>query len=313
MTNPRLALVRFVALLLLAAGSASAADRVTLTPRLHPGQSFTYRIAYRVNRQLTTQSNVAAPMAPESGRLDVLATLHVQVEHVDQAKQFRSARLRVSIVVEHAPSATQPTPSPSQSASSAKPAPSIDFTLDSGGRAVDIQGLDQFSPDAQAVWREWLAKFAAALAIPAGKHKPGDKWKSQEAIPDSVLARLSWEKETQYVKNEPCPSELAPQRETCAVLLTHATLKQNSSTKDASPEDFKLRQLKSTGTANGANQVITYISLQSGLVLRATEEARQSLDATVAQADGSNRVHYHMEASSHSQILFVPPAAAPHP
>ena len=118
-----------------------------------------------------------------------------------------------------------------------------------------------------------------------------------------------------YVRNEPCqPSQLSLQGElsasngppdTCAVLLTTATLKQNSSPKDATPEDFKIRELKVTGTAKGTNETITYISLKTGLVVRATEEANQAMDVAVAKADGSNRVHYNVDAKSHSEVLLV--------
>ncbi len=93
--------------------------------------------------------------------------------------------------------------------------------------------------------------------------------------------------------------------DTCAVLLTTATLKQKSSSKDATPEDFKLHELRTMGTAKGTNEIITYISLKSGLVVRATEEASQFMDVMVAKADGSNRVHYNVDAKSHSEILLV--------
>ena len=59
------------------------------------------------------------------------------------------------------------------------------------------------------------------------------------------------------------------------------------------------------GTAKGTNEIITYISLKSGLVVRATEQASQFMDVMVAKADGSNRVHYNVDAKSHSEILLV--------
>jgi hypothetical protein len=90
-------------------------------------------------------------------------------------------------------------------------------------------------------------------------------------------------------------------------------LKQNSSPKDATPEDFKLHDLKTTGTAQGTNETFTYISLQTGLVVRATEEATQRMDVTIAKADGSNRVHYKVDAKSHAEVLLVTAAPQSHP
>ncbi len=63
--------------------------------------------------------------------------------------------------------------------------------------------------------------------------------------------------------------------------------------------------MKTTGTAKGKNENITYISLTTGLVVRATEEANQFMDVVVAKADGSNRVHYNVDAKSHSEILLI--------
>jgi hypothetical protein len=89
------------------------------------------------------------------------------------------------------------------------------------------------------------------------------------------------------------------------VLLTSASLKQKSSPKDATPDDFKIHDLKTTGTARGANEIITYISLTTGLVIRATENASQLMDVTVTKTDGSNRVRYNVDANSHSEVLLV--------
>jgi hypothetical protein len=96
-------------------------------------------------------------------------------------------------------------------------------------------------------------------------------------------------------------------------LLTTAKLTQKSSPKDATPEDFKLHELKTMGKAKGANEIITYISLTTGLVVRATEEANQQMDVVVAKADGSNRVHYNVDAKSQSEVLLVTETPLTHP
>jgi hypothetical protein len=105
------------------------------------------------------------------------------------------------------------------------------------------------------------------------------------------------------VQGSVAPSDAEP--ETCAVILTNATLHQDSNTKNATPEDFKLHELRTAGTARGSNRIITYVSLKSGLVIRATEESTQQMDVTVAKADGSNRVRYGVNAKSHSEVVLV--------
>jgi len=117
------------------------------------------------------------------------------------------------------------------------------------------------------------------------------------------IANLVWERETAYVQNDRCP---ILQDERCAVFLTASTLKQKSNPKDTTPEDFQIRELKTFGTARGTNETVVYISLKSGLLLRATEDLQQLMDVTIAKADGSNQVHYQIEVTSHFETVFVP-------
>ena len=99
----------------------------------------------------------------------------------------------------------------------------------------------------------------------------------------------------------------------CAVLLTTASLKQESHPQNATPEDFKLHDLRTSGTASGTNRIITYVSLKTGLIVRATEEAHQQMDVTVTKADGSNRVRYAVNAKSRSEIVLVSETPLTHP
>jgi hypothetical protein len=186
-----------------------------------------------------------------------------------------------------------------------------------------VKGLDEFSPEQQQAWGDWVSLFAMAAAFPERGVKRGDKWESNEAEKSPApIARLVWLKHSSYVRDEPCravelttdgqASEAGQPPETCAVILTTAALKQQSSKKDATPEDFKLHELQTMGTARGANQVIAYISLKTGLVVRATEEASQAMEVVVAKKDGSNRVQYDVDAKSNSEVLLVAEAPPIH-
>jgi hypothetical protein len=88
-------------------------------------------------------------------------------------------------------------------------------------------------------------------------------------------------------------------------VLTEAKLVQKSSLKDATPEDFKLHELKTMGAAKGSNELITYISLTTGLVVRATEDASQQMNVIIAKADGSNGVRYSVDAKSQLEVLLL--------
>ena len=200
----------------------------------------------------------------------------------------------------------------------------VEFTISAGGSVENIKGLDSLFPEQQQAWQEWAARFAVAWTLPADGVKIGEKWKSEQAEPSGApIADLHWARESMYVKNEPCQAKQMSLTgdlsvsdgppDTCAVLLTTATLKQKSSPKDATPEDFKIHELKTMGTAKGTNEIITYISLKTGLVVRATEDANQMMDVTVAMTDGSNRVHYNVNAKSHSEVLLVTQTPLNHP
>jgi len=67
------------------------------------------------------------------------------------------------------------------------------------------------------------------------------------------------------------------------------------------------------GTAKGSNEIITYISLSTGLVVRATEDAAQQMDVVVAKADGSNGVRYSVDAKSQLEVLLLMESQAPSP
>ncbi|MHB8502811.1 MAG: hypothetical protein ACYDCG_03325 [Candidatus Acidiferrales bacterium] len=305
-----------------------AADLVILSPKLHVGQIIRYQIGYRATTNTNTESTVAAPMAPTGGQMNANILLQVEVEDLRKEAGETLARLRTRIVAADAiaPNAiapANPTPDSNGAGKSGMRDKTVELTLHSDGQVTDVQGLDKLSADERAAWQEWVARFGGAAAFPEKGVKPGEKWKSDEPIPNSLLAGLSWEKESEYVNDAPCaamqrtpqgvPAAGQQQQETCAVILTTAILKQKSSPKDATPQDYKLHDLRNMGTAQGKNQIISYFSLKTGLVVRATEDANQSMNLTVATADGSNRVHYAIDAESHARVLLLADESANHP
>ena len=299
--------------------AGSGSDRLNLFPKLHAGQSIAYLIRFRNDKEVKTRSNVAAPMAPNGLQLDAHGLLLIDVLGVqpDGGRAVIHARSRFQALdsgvwLKH-PGEKEPNWTSERVSVDDK---SVEFTILADGQLKDVTGLDALVTDQQQAWQEWVTQFAIATVFPLEGVKLGEKWKREDAEKSpSPIAGLQWMKEAEYVKDEPCQSrrvtitgETLPSdqpAETCAVILTRAFLKQKSSAKDATPEDYKIRNLHTTGTAKGTNEVITYISLKTGLVIRATEEADQFMDVTVALADGSNSVHYNVDAKSHSEVLLV--------
>jgi hypothetical protein len=194
----------------------------------------------------------------------------------------------------------------------------VEFTIESDGRVDQIKGLDKLLPEQGQTWMEWVARFAASAALPEGGLRIGQKWKTEELEKSPApIAKLTWLRESTYLRDEPCHvSELTvegdvaaahPQQvaERCAVIETTATLKQRSSTKDATPEDYKLHQLQTSGTASGDNKTLLFVSTQTGLLVRSSDHADQKMSVTIAKLDNSNRVHYDIQAKSDTEIFRI--------
>jgi hypothetical protein len=297
--------------------------RVNLFPRLKAGQTFEYQISYHSDKQIKTESNVIVATPADSAKIEVSVLLVLEVLGV-QAQGDRAvihARTKFEVPNSDAPLTLSPTGAPDkQKHNQDANAKFVEFTILADGRLDRLSGPDVLSPEQQQAWQEWASRFLLAAEFRRPVARIAQKWNSveRESSP-APIAGLRWIRESTYVRDEPCgavhltvqnsilPSHGEP--ENCAVILTNATLNQDSSAKNATPDDFKLHELRTAGTARGVNRVITYVSLKTGLVVRATEEASQQMNVIVVKADGSNRVHYDVMATSHSEVVLVEQSA----
>jgi hypothetical protein len=297
---------------------AAGAERPTLFPKLRAGQTFTYLIEYRTQKNVKTESRVMTPSGPQNDQATAQWLLRVEI--LDVHPQDRRAAIHARSQFESVDSRLAPEQKGNDKAAPAAESKPVEFTILPDGRADAVKGIEALFPEQRVAWQAWLRQFAIAGIFPRDGVKRGQTWKSTEVEESpSPIIRLEWEKSASYVRDEPCApvqlSELdaaAPKKsgsETCAVILTHAVLKQKSSPKDTTPEDFRLHDLRTTGTASGANETITYISLQTGLVMRVKEDAKQFMDVVIAKADGSNQVHYNVDAARHTEMLLLADAA----
>jgi hypothetical protein len=289
---------------------------------LHPEQTFTYLIEYRTQKNVKTESRVVTPSGPQNDQ--AAAQWLLRVEILDVRPQGRRAAIHARSQfesVDSKPASDKEGTGEGATTGEGKP---VEFTILPDGRADAVTGLGALFPEQRVAWQAWLRQFAIAGIFPRDGVKRGQTWKSTEVEESpSPIVRLEWEKNATYVREEPCaPVQLSeldaatPKNsasETCAVILTHAVLKQKSSPKDTTPEDFRLHELRTTGTASGTNETITYISLQTGLVVRVKEDAKQFMDVVIAKADGSNQVHYNVDAARHTEILLLADAAPAKP
>ena len=293
-----------IAALLALAPQAVFSQRLPPAPHLRAGQTLFYQIDCHSSRNSRTESRVVSAQTAPAENFNISALLQVVIEEAGatglRIKSYYSERTKSSA----APKAADPDPS------SSAPDKMIEVFLSSNGSSSQLKGFDQLSPPQQFVWNNWLASFASQLTFPKGSVRIRQKWQSSEReAGSSPIANLVWIRKYQYVRDAPCDETKTSER--CAVILVRAALKQKSSAKNATPEDYKLRNLKTTGTATGQNETILHISLATGLLVRSTEDAGQSMDAIVALADGSNEVHYRVDAKSHAEIRLLPDSISP--
>jgi hypothetical protein len=280
-------IISFVLVTTLATLAGQRAERITLIPQLHSGETLLYQSHARIDRHVETTSSVAAILKPGEARQDVSLALRLLV----QDARLMDGRLLV---------AGESTLEPADVTGTENPAPKVgkvSFTIGGDGSISRADGLEDLDAQQALTWQFWTSQFAFGWTLPIAGIKPGEKWKSDEVEKTPTpLANLVWERAIEYVENDKCP-EIAEQQ--CAVFLVSSTLKQKSNPKDATPEDYRIRQLKTSGTAKGSNETVAYISLQTGLLVRATEDLQQSMSVTIAKADESNEVHYEIQVTSH--------------
>jgi hypothetical protein len=296
---------KLYALLLLAAIGAGLAvavraaseDHIVLLPKLQNGESLQYETRARIDRHVTTKSNVSSMVGPRQVRRDLATALRLDVQEIRLVDHRPLLSAESKIVPLDAPAPDEP---PVKEVK-------VMFTVDRDGSIHVAEGADDLDAEQNLTWQFWAAQFAFGWTLPAAGVKPGEKWKSVELEKTpSPIANLVWERATIYVENDKCP--VIPD-EQCAVFLTSSTLRQKSNPKDTTPEDYKLHELKTSGTASGTNEMVSYISLTTGLVMRATEDLQQAMDVTIAKTDGTNQIHYTITATSHLETALRAPVS----
>jgi hypothetical protein len=280
-------------MLLLGATASGGDSRVTLLPRLHSGETLQYESHGRVDRAVNTRSKVATIYGPRELRKDISAGLRLSVQEIHLVE--KRPMMAAETELEEGEGAA--------GGNGAEAHAKVNFTIAGDGGVLRADGLDDLPAEQRLAWQFWVSQFAFGWTLPGTGVKPGEKWKTEEVEKTpSPIANLVWERETTYAQNEVCPVAAG---EKCAVFVTSSTLKQKSNPKDATPEDYRLRQLKTTGFAKGTNETVAYLSLKTGLLMRATEDVKQSMDVTIAKADGSNQVRYQIEVNSHLVTSLV--------
>ena len=294
----------------------AGAQKTIPAPDFKSGETLFYLVHLKTNRDIKTKSALALPQQPPAATINVTGILQVEVisaESPASGTRLRTWFLSLAGDVEALPLASSPDPAGSPEKTSAEDK-FVDCTLQSDGQITQIARLDQLAPEQQTAWREWAGRFATAFLFGARSRKRGEKWSLEDPENSPApIAELFWQQKSQYAKDENCAPqkftrggsfERSAAQESCAVILSTAALLQKSSPQDSTPQDYKLKGLKTRGIAKGNNDTIFYISRKTGQLIRATQNAKQQMDVTISLADG-RALHYAIKADADSSVELI--------
>jgi len=282
---------------------SAGSQRVQFPPQLQRGQTLIYQLEFDGLRGTKVESQVTAPESSSTMNLNASCLLQINVVEVE------ASGVRLKTYLSERKVSRSPDSSNTQNSA---PDKLVEVFIGPDGSASRVKGLEQLSPAQRFAWNSWLGRFTSSMTYPKLGARVGQRWEVTEPEDSpSPMAGLFWKKNLQYVRDEPCDAagntSRSPQAgPMCAVVFVRAALHQKPSPKNTTPQDFKLRSLATRGTASGSNETILVISRATGLLVRSSEDTQQTMDLTIALADGSNQVRYLINAKSHSQIQLLP-------
>lgn len=311
------ATVLCAAVALAAAQKPAAQARVPLVPQFTPGQVLRYEMEFRSAVESRSEGLVEAPQAPSLREIAVSGRLRLEaLPPAAEAAAAKTVAVRLRATYEKV-AATLRSDSFDPEAGHIEQqyrrleGASIEFSITLDGAVRDVRGLEEIFAGAQsaAEVKRWLEQLAGS-----GRGRKsaalGESWNSEEPVPGAPLAGVAWRTASSYLRDEPCPqtsTEETSQAEKCAVLLVRSEMTQRRRT-DPTPEEFRKRNLRTSGRLGGSAESLSYISLRTGLLVSSTQSATEDADFTVSTADRSSSIRHRTRLESRSHLQLLPPS-----
>lgn len=318
---PRLAAGLPLALFVLTALDPAAVTRIVLTPKFSVGETLLYQIESRTS----TSGNVITPITNNEGVKQSSLTIglreRLEVLALDARPSGTSVRMRITWEQSHADATTDtvdPTTTNAAEPLAKLQGQSMEFTLAPDGAISKLSGLEAVLPGGvpplEAV--AWISSLNATRNFPKAGISVGQRWSAARPIAGAPLAGLFWQLQSAYERAEPCPAvqsdegvgvpaSSAPVHE-CAVIKSDMTISRRGSPhSDATPEDYLHQGLRTSGTWTGTGAELGSISIDSGLLISATETSSQNADYEIISASTGSRIHYTAKVESQTGITLV--------
>ena len=309
--------------------------RVHLTPHFSVGQIMDYQIEMRNVTKGRATGVVRDPEAASELSQSTSLLVRLEVLNTESAAANSPAKVRIRATCRHAVVTNQSDAYDAQAEALAEQyrkleGRSLEFGLDEDGHVSDVTGLEGViqDPAALASVRGWLTNISAGARFPKKGVVVGEKWHSEEPVPGAPLRATVWRADSTYLRNEPCPKGSGGQTEnagagsalaspdaasavaqagSCAVILTQFKILQTSPHGDLTPAEYLHNGLRTSGVWTGSGESLNVVSLETGLVVSATQSVDQDLNFTITSASTASRLNYTGNVKSQTEITLLPP------
>lgn len=300
--------------------SAQQPQRISLIPRFVPGQVLRYQMEFRTVSEAHVAGAVENPQAPSRVENTVGAQVRLEVLHPAAAAQPCEGCVRIRVTYDQVAVATKadvqsPELAENEAQLKSLEGRSFEFTMTSDGKVREVSGPGELAPSEKKMVEEWMVQLAGGSGIPAAGVLPGEKWTAERPIA-APLRGVVWRSESTYLRDEPCRTAPAGEvlgAETCAVILARFEISQREGGGDPTPEEYRLRGLRTAGKFLGTGESLAYISLVSGWVMSVTQQGTEETDLTVTSVDDNSQVRYTGRIRRQSSMTLHPSAPSKSP
>lgn len=319
------------ALSVFGAAKPAGGPRVILAPKFTVGETLVYEIESHTSTAGDVVTSITNNEGVKQSSLTIGLRERLEILAMDAQPQpgATSIRMRITWDEAHA-NATTDAVDPT-AANPAEPfaklqGQSMEFTLAPDGAISKMTGLENIVPGGvppiEAL--SWISSLNATRSFPRTGISVGQQWSAERPITGAPLAGLSWQLHSTYERAEPCPpvqqNALADTSATatsppassvvhsqeCAVIESDMTIaRHGSSRSDATPEDYLHQGLRTSGTWTGSGAELGSISIDSGLLVSATETSSQNADYEITSASTGSSIHYTAKVESQTGITLV--------
>lgn len=296
--------------------SAQQPQRISLIPRFVPGQVLRYQMEFRTVSEAHVAGAVENPQAPSRVENTVGAQVRLEVLGPAAAAQPCEGCVRIRVTYDQVAVATKadvqsPELAENEAQLKSLEGRSFEFTMTSDGKVREVSGPGELAPSEKKMVEEWMVQLAGGSGIPAAGVLPGEKWTAERPIA-APLRGVVWRSESTYLRDEPCRTapagEVPAAAETCAVILERFEISQREGVGDATPEEYRLRGLRTAGKFLGTGESLAYISLTSGWVMSVTQQGAEETDLTMTSVDDNSQVRYTGRIRRQSSMTLLPSA-----